>query len=111
MSCSWIPVWAGRAIPISVRAALDEILFPEKRGPPGNFRGSGGDFGYRHRKEETERKLAATEDNLMRIGDKVSELEIQLDPPEDPIREGKKISGHEGRIAGRGGSRVAADPG
>ena len=28
---------------------------------------------YRHRKEETERKLAATEDNLMRIGDKVSE--------------------------------------
>ena len=35
---------------------------------------------YRHRKEETERKLAHTEDNLLRIGDKVSELELQLEP-------------------------------
>ena len=35
---------------------------------------------YRHRKEETERQLERTEDNLLRIGDKVSELEMQLEP-------------------------------
>ena len=35
---------------------------------------------YRHRKEDPERKLLQTQDNLMRIGDKVSELEMQLAP-------------------------------
>ena len=35
---------------------------------------------FRHRKDESERKLARTEDNLLRIGDKISELEIQVEP-------------------------------
>ena len=35
---------------------------------------------FRHRKDESERKLARTEENLLRIGDKISELELQLDP-------------------------------
>ncbi len=35
---------------------------------------------YRYRKEESERKLRHTEENLVRIGDKIAELEIQLEP-------------------------------
>ena len=35
---------------------------------------------YRYRKEESERKLARTEENLLRINDKVDELELQVGP-------------------------------
>ncbi len=35
---------------------------------------------YRHRKEEAQRKLAHTDENLVRIGDIVSELETQVEP-------------------------------
>ena len=35
---------------------------------------------YRYRKEEAERKLERTEDNLLRINDKIEELEMQVGP-------------------------------
>ena len=35
---------------------------------------------YRYRKEEAESKLAKTEDNLLRINDKIEELEMQVGP-------------------------------
>ena len=35
---------------------------------------------FRHRKEESERKLEKTEENLLRIGDKIAELEMQVEP-------------------------------
>ena len=35
---------------------------------------------FRYRKEEAERRLERTEENLVRIADKISELEIQLEP-------------------------------
>ncbi len=35
---------------------------------------------FRFRKEEAERKLAATDDTLLRVGDKIDELELQLGP-------------------------------
>ncbi len=35
---------------------------------------------YRSRKEESERKLAKTEENLLRINDKIDELEYQVEP-------------------------------
>ena len=35
---------------------------------------------YRYRKEESERKLARTDENLLRINDKVDELELQIEP-------------------------------
>ena len=35
---------------------------------------------YRSRKEESERKLAKTEENLVRINDKIDELELQVEP-------------------------------
>ena len=59
---------------------IDEILSLKSADRREIFEEAAGISKYRHRKEETERKLAHTEDNLMRIGDKVSELEMQLDP-------------------------------
>ncbi len=35
---------------------------------------------FRFRKEEAERKLAATDDQLVRVGDKIDELQLQLTP-------------------------------
>ncbi len=35
---------------------------------------------FRFRKEEAERKLSATDDTLLRVGDKIEELEMQLTP-------------------------------
>ncbi|MGI5977705.1 MAG: AAA family ATPase [Candidatus Limivicinus sp.] len=35
---------------------------------------------YRYRKEEAERKLEKTEENLLRINDKIEELEMQVEP-------------------------------
>jgi len=35
---------------------------------------------YRHRKEEAERKLVRTDENLLRIGDKIDELALQVEP-------------------------------
>jgi len=43
---------------------------------------------YRYRKEEAERKLERTEDNLLRINDKIEELEMQV----GPLREQSEIA-------------------
>ena len=59
---------------------IDEILALKSGDRREIFEEAAGISKYRHRKEETERKLARTEDNLLRIGDKVSELEMQLEP-------------------------------
>ena len=59
---------------------IDEILSRKSADRREIFEEAAGISKYRHRKEETERKLAHTQDNLLRIGDKVSELELQLDP-------------------------------
>ena len=59
---------------------IDEILSLKSADRREIFEEAAGISKYRHRKEETERKLERTEDNLMRIGDKISELELQLEP-------------------------------
>ncbi len=59
---------------------IDEILSLKSTDRRQVFEEAAGISKYRHRKEETERKLATTEDNLLRIGDKISELELQLEP-------------------------------
>ena len=59
---------------------IDEILSLKSADRREIFEEAAGISKYRHRKEETERKLEKTEDNLLRIGDKVSELELQLEP-------------------------------
>ena len=45
---------------------------------------------FRYRKEEAERRLERTEENLVRIGDKISELEMQLEPLREQSETAKK---------------------
>ena len=59
---------------------IDEILALKSGDRREIFEEAAGISKYRHRKEETERQLQKTEENLLRIGDKVSELEMQIEP-------------------------------
>ena len=45
---------------------------------------------YRHRKEEAERRLERTDENLVRINDKISELELQVTPLKSQAETAKK---------------------
>ena len=45
---------------------------------------------YRHRKEEAERKLERTDENLVRINDKIAELELQVEPLRKQAETAKK---------------------
>jgi len=45
---------------------------------------------YRHRKEESERKLQKTDENLVRINDKIAELELQVGPLRDQSEKAKR---------------------
>ncbi len=69
---------------------IDEILSLKSADRREIFEEAAGISKYRHRKEETERKLANTEDNLLRIGDKVSELEMQLEPLKQQSEKARK---------------------
>lgn len=59
---------------------IDEILAVKSTDRREVFEEAAGISKYRHRKEETERRLASTEENLVRIHDKISELELQVEP-------------------------------
>ena len=69
---------------------IDEILSLKSTDRREIFEEAAGISKFRHRKEETERKLEKTEDNLLRIGDKVSELELQLEPLKAQSEKAKK---------------------
>ena len=69
---------------------IDEILSLKSGDRREIFEEAAGISKYRHRKEETERQLERTEDNLLRIGDKVSELELQLEPLKAQSEKAKK---------------------
>ena len=69
---------------------VDEILSLKSADRRDIFEEAAGISKYRHRKEETERQLERTEDNLLRIGDKVSELEMQLEPLKIQSEKAKK---------------------
>ncbi len=69
---------------------IDEILSLKSADRREIFEEAAGISKYRHRKEETERKLEKTEDNLTRIADKVSELELQLEPLKVQSEKAKK---------------------
>lgn len=59
---------------------IDEILSVKSTDRREVFEEAAGISKFRHRKEETERRLSNTQDNLVRIGDKISELELQVEP-------------------------------
>lgn len=69
---------------------IDEILSVKSTDRREIFEEAAGISKYRHRKEETERRLANTEDNLLRIGDKISELELQVEPLREQAEKAKK---------------------
>lgn len=59
---------------------IDEILSIKSADRREVFEEAAGISRFRHRKEEAERKLERTQDNLVRINDKISELELQVEP-------------------------------
>ena len=69
---------------------IDEILAVKSTDRREIFEEAAGISKYRHRKEETERRLASTEDNLLRIGDKISELELQIEPLREQAQKAQK---------------------
>ncbi len=79
---------------------IDEILSLKSGDRREIFEEAAGISKYRHRKEETERKLERTEDNLMRIGDKVSELELQLGPLEQQSKKAKQYLEYKDELQG-----------
>ena len=59
---------------------IDEILSVKSGERREIFEEAAGISKYRHRKEESERKLERTQENLVRINDKIAELELQVEP-------------------------------
>ncbi len=59
---------------------IDEILSVKSADRREVFEEAAGISRFRHRKEEAERKLERTDENLVRINDKISELELQVEP-------------------------------
>ena len=59
---------------------IDEILSAKSTQRREIFEEAAGISHCRHQKEETQRKLERTEENLLRIGDKLEELELQRGP-------------------------------
>ena len=55
---------------------------------------------FRFRKEEAERKLAATDDALVRVGDKIDELELQLTPLRKQAEVAEKYLALQGELKG-----------
>ncbi|MFQ9859709.1 MAG: chromosome segregation SMC family protein [Evtepia gabavorous] len=59
---------------------IDEILSAKSTQRREIFEEAAGISHCRHQKEETQRKLERTQENLLRIGDKLEELELQRTP-------------------------------
>ena len=69
---------------------IDEILSVKSSDRREVFEEAAGISRYRHRKEEAERKLERTDENLVRVNDKISELELQVEPLRQQSEKAKK---------------------
>ena len=69
---------------------IDEILSVKSADRREIFEEAAGISKFRHCKEETERKLERTEENLVRINDKIAELELQVGPLRSQAEKAKK---------------------
>ena len=69
---------------------IDAVLSAKSTDRREIFEEAAGISRYRHRKEESERKLTHTEDNLIRLGDKISELYLQVEPLREQAETAKK---------------------
>ena len=79
---------------------IDEILALKSVDRREIFEEAAGISKFRHRKEETQRRLASTEDNLTRIGDKISELELQVEPLRVQAEKAKKYLAYKEELKG-----------
>lgn len=79
---------------------IDEILSVKSTDRREIFEEAAGISKYRHRKEETERRLATTQDNLLRIGDKISELELQVEPLREQAEKAKRYLTYREELKG-----------
>ena len=69
---------------------IDEILSAKSGERREIFEEAAGISKFRHRKEDAERKLERTEENLVRINDKIAELELQVGPLREQAEKAKK---------------------
>jgi chromosome segregation protein len=69
---------------------IDEILSTRGSDRRSVFEEAAGISRYRHRKEESEKKLEQTRDNLLRVGDKIAELELQVTPLREQSEKAKR---------------------
>ena len=69
---------------------IDEILSAKSGERREIFEEAAGISKFRHRKEDAERKLERTEENLVRINDKIAELELQVEPLREQAEKAKK---------------------
>ena len=69
---------------------IDEILSVKSADRREVFEEAAGISRFRHRKEEAERKLERTQENLVRITDKIDELELQVEPLRAQSEKAKK---------------------
>ncbi|MDR0889525.1 MAG: AAA family ATPase, partial [Oscillospiraceae bacterium] len=79
---------------------IDEILSVKSTDRRQIFEEAAGISKYRHRKEDTERRLAATQDNLLRVCDKISELELQVEPLREQAAKAKKFLAFRDELKG-----------
>ena len=70
---------------------IDEILSVKSADRREVFEEAAGISRYRHRKEEAERKLAHTDENLVRVNDKIAELELQVEPLREHSERARKF--------------------
>ena len=70
---------------------IDEILSVKSTDRREVFEEAAGISRYRHRKEEAERKLDRTQENLVRVNDKIDELELQVEPLRAQAEKAKKF--------------------
>ena len=69
---------------------ISEIVSAKSQDRREIFEEAAGISRYRYRKEEAEHKLERTEENMLRINDKIDELEFQLDPLRQQAETAKK---------------------
>lgn len=79
---------------------VDAILSVKSADRREIFEEAAGISRYRHRKEEAERKLERTADNLLRISDKIEELELQVEPLRVQSEKAKKYLVYRDELRG-----------
>ena len=90
---------------------IDEILSVKSEDRREVFEEAAGISRYRHRKEEAERKLERTDENLVRGQRQDRRAGAPGGAPPGAEREGQEVPGPPGRAAGAGDLGVAGHPG